>query len=119
LKRPPARNQIKKVIPMRKDIIKHPDSHPSPTFWGRLGRVGTIGESRGKKGRIGVTIPPNGFIKDIEACGIAGLININGKRETGSRAVDMITTLTDRENGLGAGFACYGLFPDMADFYCI
>ncbi|MCK4970674.1 MAG: hypothetical protein KAS77_09110 [Thermoplasmata archaeon] len=31
----------------------------------------------------------------------------------------MITTMTDRENGLGAGYACYGLFPDNADQYCI
>jgi glutamate synthase domain-containing protein 1 len=86
---------------------------------GELGNVGDIGSIGSKRGRLGVTLPPNGFRKDIEACGIAGLINIDGTRETGQRVVDMITTMTDRENGLGAGYACYGLFPDLADQYCI
>ncbi|UCH90250.1 MAG: glutamine amidotransferase family protein [Thermoplasmata archaeon] len=84
-----------------------------------LGRIGEVGESKGKRGRIGVTLPPNGFSKDIEACGIAGLINVNGKRTDGNDVVDMITTMTDRENGLGAGYACYGLFPELAGKYCV
>ena len=86
---------------------------------GRLGRVGEAGTIDGKGGVLGLTLPPNGFRKDIEACGIAGLINIDGTREDGRRVVDMITTMQDRENGLGAGYACYGLFPDLADQYCI
>ncbi len=86
---------------------------------GRLGRVGEVARIDGKAGRLGVTLPPNGFRKDIEACGIAGLINVDGTRENGQRVVDMITTMTDRENGLGAGYACYGLFPDNADQYCV
>jgi glutamate synthase domain-containing protein 1 len=90
-----------------------------PTARWELGRVGDVGRANGKSGRLGVTLPPNGFKKDIEACGIAGLINIDGTRETGDRVVKMITTMTDRENGLGAGYACYGLFPDNADQYCI
>lgn len=89
------------------------------TGYGRLGRVGQVATVDGKSGRLGVTLPPNGFRKDIEACGIAGHINVDGSRETGKRVIDMITTMTDRENGLGAGYACYGLFPDNADQYCI
>jgi glutamate synthase domain-containing protein 1 len=85
----------------------------------KIGRIGDLGELDGKSGRIGITIPPHGRTKQISACGIAGLININGKRENGGRVVDMITTMTDRENGLGAGFACYGLFPDLAEHYCV
>ena len=90
-------------------------AHP----WGKLGRLGDRSCAGGKSGRLGVTIPPNGFRKDIDACGIAGFINTDGERVNGSDVVDMITTMVDRENGLGAGFACYGLFPDMADHYCI
>jgi glutamate synthase domain-containing protein 1 len=86
---------------------------------GRLGKVGALGSWEGKTGILGVTLPPNGFTKDIEACGIAGLINTDGTRENGSRVVDMITTMQDRENGLGAGYACYGLFPDLAEHYCV
>jgi glutamate synthase domain-containing protein 1 len=90
-----------------------------PRFGKGMGRIGTPGCIGEKKGTIGITIPPNVGSKEISACGIAGLININGKRETGSRVIDMITTMTDRENGLGAGYACYGLFPDYADYYCV
>lgn len=86
---------------------------------GILGKVGEIGTIEGKSGRLGVTIPPNGSRKEISACGIAGMINVNGTRETGANVVDMITTMTDRENGLGAGYACYGLFPDLAGYYCV
>ncbi len=86
---------------------------------GALGRPGEVGSIDGKRGRLGVTLPPNGHRKDIEACGIAGLANVDGRRENGRRVIEMITTMTDRENGLGAGYACYGLFPDLADKYCI
>jgi glutamate synthase domain-containing protein 1 len=83
---------------------------------GRYGDTAKIGE---KSGRLGITLPPNGFRREIEACGIAGLINTDGKRENGERVIKMITTMYDRENGLGAGYACYGLFPKMADKYCV
>ncbi len=66
-----------------------------------------------------ITRPTHGFRKEISACGIAGLINTDGKRESGRRVTEMLTTMVDRENGLGAGFACYGLFLDLADYYCI
>jgi glutamate synthase domain-containing protein 1 len=107
------------MIEMSLDDIRNPFSRFNFSSRGRLGRVGEIGKVGEKKGRIGVTLPPNGFRRNIEACGIAGFININGKREDGKRVVDMITTMTDRENGLGAGYACYGLFPEMAEHYCV
>jgi glutamate synthase domain-containing protein 1 len=107
------------MIEMSLDDIRNPFSRLNFSSRGSLGRVGEIGKVGDKKGRLGITMPPSGFRRDIEACGIAGLININGKRENGKRVVDMITTMTDRENGLGAGYACYGLFPDMEDHHCI
>jgi glutamate synthase domain-containing protein 1 len=104
---------------MTRDDFKRSNLHGYYNMNNKIGRVGDIGSLNGKSGRIGLTIPPYGRSKQISACGIAGLININGKRENGSRVVDMITTMTDRENGLGAGFSCYGLFPDLADHYCV
>ena len=104
---------------MQSNDIRDPSFNWNNRHRGRLGLVGAEGCSNGKKGRIGLTLPPNGFVKDMEACGIAGLINIDGTLETGRRVVDMITTMQDRENGLGAGYACYGLFSELKDQYCI
>ncbi|MBI5789345.1 MAG: glutamine amidotransferase family protein [Candidatus Schekmanbacteria bacterium] len=62
---------------------------------------------------------PQGVDRIFDACGIAAYINIDGRLEDGKKVVSMITTMKDRENGLGAGYAAYGLFPDYKDFYCI
>jgi glutamate synthase domain-containing protein 1 len=46
-------------------------------------------------------------------------MNVDGKMESGEKIVRMITTMMDRENGLGAGFAIYGIFPDRKDYFCL
>jgi len=86
---------------------------------GIYGEIGTRAQIRDKTGILGLTLPPDGFKREIGSCGIAGHINIDGTRETGGRAAEMLETMVDRENGLGAGYACYGLFPDLKDYYCI
>jgi glutamate synthase domain-containing protein 1 len=63
--------------------------------------------------------PPRHVERIGEACGIAALVNVDGTRESGARVGKMIRTMVDRENGLGAGYAAYGLFPDKADLYCL
>ena len=63
--------------------------------------------------------PPKGYDRrPFDSCGIAAFMNVDGKIESGERIVRMITTMMDRENGLGAGFAVYGLFPDRKDHFC-
>ena len=59
--------------------VRGPYSRLSFSTIGRLGQVGVTAKMGEKSGIIGVTLPPNGHIKDIEACGIAGLINIDGE----------------------------------------
>lgn len=56
---------------------------------------------------------------DNSACGIAGFFNLDKKIVSGKKIVKMICTMRERENGLGAGFAVYGLFPKFRDYYCI
>jgi len=63
--------------------------------------------------------PPGRRERLPEACGIAALVNLDGRRESGARVAKMIRTMVDRENGLGAGYAAYGLFPDRAELYCL
>ncbi|MFH1721273.1 MAG: glutamine amidotransferase family protein [Candidatus Altiarchaeota archaeon] len=63
------------------------------------------------------TQPPKNRVFD--ACGIAGLFNYGLKPESGKKVRSMIALMRERENGLGGGYAAYGLFPKMADHYCI
>ncbi len=57
------------------------------------------------------------FSKDISGCGLSGIINTKGKMISGEKIVNSIVLQTDRGNGLGAGYAAYGIYPDYADYY--
>jgi glutamate synthase domain-containing protein 1 len=57
--------------------------------------------------------------KVFDGCGISGLINIDGTRTSGKKIVDMLCILKERENGLGAGYAAYGIYPKYQDYYAI
>ncbi len=67
------------------------------------------------------TILPEQFRNErvFDGCGISGYINIDGKRDYGTKVIDMLCILHDRENGLGAGFAGYGIYPDYKDYYAL
>jgi len=60
--------------------------------------------------------PPYGE-KDISGCGLSGMINKKGVRVSGKDITTSIATQRDRGNGLGGGFAAYGIYPEMKDFY--
>lgn len=52
-----------------------------------------------------------------EMCGIAGIINTDRKCVSGSYIRDAIRIQRDRGNGLGGGFAAYGIYPEHAECY--
>ncbi len=52
-------------------------------------------------------------------CGIAGLISQKKIKENGSRIKKGIVLQTERGNGLGAGYAAYGIYPEFPDLYAI
>lgn len=54
-----------------------------------------------------------------DACGIAALFNMDEKAVSGKTVHAMISLMKERENGLGGGYAAYGLFPKQVDKYCI
>ncbi|HPL63506.1 MAG TPA: glutamine amidotransferase family protein [Syntrophales bacterium] len=62
---------------------------------------------------------PWDYRKDISGCGLSGLINTNGKRVSGEVITRSIRTQHDRGNGLGGGFAAYGIYPDFKDHYAV
>lgn len=57
--------------------------------------------------------------KDISNCGLCGFINKKKKRVSGETIIKGIAIQHDRGNGLGGGFAAYGIYPDYADFYAL
>ena len=42
-----------------------------------------------------------------------------GRRFSGSRLIDAMRPMRDRSNGLGGGFAGYGIYPEYRDFYAL
>jgi glutamate synthase domain-containing protein 1 len=58
-----------------------------------------------------------GQVKIPSGCAISGIINKNGKRMSGEAIMKSITVMHDRSNGLGGGFAAYGIYPEYKDYY--
>jgi len=62
----------------------------------------------------------NNFYHDdkvIDACSIFGMMDTTGKLFSGKPVVEAIANMHIRGNGLGGGFAIYGLYPEYADYY--
>lgn len=51
-------------------------------------------------------------------CSIAGIIDEQGRRFNGEDIIACIAMMALRANGLGGGFAGYGIYPDRADDFC-
>ncbi len=51
-------------------------------------------------------------------CGLMGICDESGARMDGEAAIRAMAVQRDRGNGLGGGFAGYGIYPDFADHYC-
>jgi glutamate synthase domain-containing protein 1 len=60
---------------------------------------------------------PHNDDKVIDACSIFGAMNTAGERFSGEGVIRAIANMHDRGNGLGGGFAIYGLYPEYADLY--
>jgi glutamate synthase domain-containing protein 1 len=57
------------------------------------------------------------YNKEICACSIFGAMNRNGERFTGEGVMSAIANMHVRGNGLGGGFAAYGIYPHYEDYY--
>ena len=55
--------------------------------------------------------------KVIDACGLFGMMDLNGRRFGSKAPVKAISNMHERGNGLGGGFAVYGLYPQHRDDY--
>jgi len=57
--------------------------------------------------------------KEISGCGLFGVINKKRKLLSGCVPIEAIAIQHDRGNGLGGGFAGYGIYPELADYYAL
>ena len=58
-----------------------------------------------------------GNIRIPSGCAVAAVISKDGERMTGESVIGAMKPMHDRSNGLGGGFAGYGIYPDYKDFY--
>jgi glutamate synthase domain-containing protein 1 len=56
--------------------------------------------------------------KDFSACSIFGMMSPSGKRVNGEPIIRAMANMRERSNGLGGGFAAYGIYPQCPDLYC-
>ena len=57
--------------------------------------------------------------KDISGCAIVGICCTDGERIDGRDIMAAIANMHERANGLGGGFAAYGIYPDWPDHYAL
>lgn len=60
-----------------------------------------------------------GQIRIPSGCAIAAVISKEGKRMSGEMISNAMRPMHDRSNGLGGGFAGYGIYPEYKDFYAL
>ena len=58
-----------------------------------------------------------GDVRIPSGCAIAGIMDRSGARHDGSDILKSIALMHDRSNGLGGGFAAYGIYPEYKDLY--
>ena len=60
-----------------------------------------------------------GEIRIPSGCAIAAVISRDGKKMSGEMITEAMKPMHERSNGLGGGFAGYGIYPEYKDFYAL
>jgi glutamate synthase domain-containing protein 1 len=58
-----------------------------------------------------------GELRIPSGCAISGIIDKKGKRFSGEEIIKSIALMHERSNGLGGGFAAYGIYPQYKELY--
>ena len=58
-----------------------------------------------------------GEVRIPSGCAIAAVISRKGRKMSGELIARAMSPMHDRSNGLGGGFAGYGIYPEYKDFY--
>ena len=65
------------------------------------------------------TMKQEGQIRIPSGCAIAAVISREGKKMTGESIIESMRPMHGRSNGLGGGFAGYGIYPEYKDLYAL
>lgn len=57
-----------------------------------------------------------GQVRIPSGCAIAAMISRDGNKMSGETITNAMKPMHDRSNGLGGGFAGYGIYPEYKDF---
>ncbi len=60
-----------------------------------------------------------GQIRIPSGCAISAVISRSGEKMTGEKIINSMKPMHDRSNGLGGGFAAYGIYPEYREFYAL
>ena len=60
-----------------------------------------------------------GEIRIPSGCAISAITDRSGECFSGDDIIESIALMHDRSNGLGGGFAAYGIYPEYKDFYAL
>ena len=58
-----------------------------------------------------------GQIRIPSGCAISAVISKEGNKMTGESIIESMKPMHDRSNGLGGGFAGYGIYPEYREYY--
>ena len=60
-----------------------------------------------------------GQIRIPSGCAISAVISTSGERMSGEGIIKSMIPMHDRSNGLGGGFAGYGIYPEYRDYFAL
>ena len=62
---------------------------------------------------------PEGQVRIPSGCAISAVISRKGERISGEKIITSMKPMRERSNGLGGGFAAYGIYPEMKEHYAL
>ncbi|MBQ9346199.1 MAG: hypothetical protein IJT94_02510, partial [Oscillibacter sp.] len=71
------------------------------------------------KQHIGGARPREGEVRIPSGCAIAAVISRSGERMSGEGIIRAMRPMHERSNGLGGGFAGYGIYPEYSEFFAL
>ena len=66
-----------------------------------------------------ITMLKEGQVRIPSGCAIAAVIAKDGERMSGRPIIEAMKPMHDRSNGLGGGFAAYGIYPEYKELYAL